>query len=37
LRADAEGPLVDPAISGDPSIYPPDDVIAKLETAIAGP
>jgi spermidine/putrescine transport system substrate-binding protein len=30
-------PLVDPAISGDPSIYPPDDVIAKLETAIADP
>lgn len=30
-------PMVDPAIANDPSIYPPDDVIAKLETAIADP
>ena len=30
-------PLVDPAISGDPAIYPPPDVVAKLETAIADP
>src|SRR6266568_1015771 len=33
----AAKPLIDPAISGDPSIYPPDEVIAKLETAIADP
>ncbi|MEO8477902.1 MAG: spermidine/putrescine ABC transporter substrate-binding protein [Actinomycetota bacterium] len=30
-------PIIDSAISGDPAIYPPDDVVAKLETAIADP
>jgi spermidine/putrescine transport system substrate-binding protein len=29
--------MVDPTIGDDPSIYPPADVIAKLETAIADP
>jgi spermidine/putrescine transport system substrate-binding protein len=29
--------LVDPAIGNDPSIYPPKEVVAKLETAIADP
>ncbi|MDP9298148.1 MAG: spermidine/putrescine ABC transporter substrate-binding protein [Actinomycetota bacterium] len=33
----AAKPMIDPAVSGDPAIYPPDDVIAKLETAIANP
>jgi spermidine/putrescine-binding protein len=28
---------VNPAIANDPSIYPSQDVIAKLETAIADP
>jgi hypothetical protein len=26
-------PCIDPAISGDPGIYPASDVIAKLEAA----
>jgi spermidine/putrescine transport system substrate-binding protein len=30
-------PMIDDAIAGDPAIYPPDDVVAKLETAIADP
>ncbi|HXJ65514.1 MAG TPA: extracellular solute-binding protein [Actinomycetota bacterium] len=33
----AAKPFVDPAIANDPSIYPSNDVIAKLETAIADP
>ncbi|MBI3287798.1 MAG: hypothetical protein HYZ68_07100 [Chloroflexi bacterium] len=27
-------PLLDPAVAGDPSIYPPPEIIEKLEPAI---
>jgi spermidine/putrescine-binding protein len=30
-------PKIDPAVANDPAIYPADDVVAKLETAIADP
>jgi spermidine/putrescine-binding protein len=33
----ASKPLVAKAVANDPAIYPPDDVIAKLETAVADP
>jgi len=33
----AAKPLIDKAVANDPAIYPPDEVVAKLETAIADP